>query len=145
LKKHGAPLGHRTALHPRTHTGQCVATGRERIRHAADLTGRGHGRDRALGRFVGIEGTLVVDARRLVQGVLADLAVESAQLLAERGDVFVGESLDLGQLDGLLPRAGTAVLTLGPDPPGGVRRTPPAARRVSIPSLPPRVGPGRPQ
>ena len=73
----------------------------EGVGDQADLVGGaqpGHG---ARGGLVGVERLLVVGPSLLVELVTTDPRVEPAQLVAERGDVLVGDSahrLEVGEL-----------------------------------------------
>ena len=69
-----------------------IAAGGQRVDDLADLVGTLDTWDCALRRLVGVQRLLVLDPGVLVELVLPDLAVQSLQLLPEKGDVLVGEA-----------------------------------------------------
>ena len=66
-----------------------------------DVVGAGGQPQRLLGGLVGVEGALVVLARRLVELGGQHVGVEPLQLLAEAGDVLVGDDAHSGEVGGL--------------------------------------------
>ena len=84
-------LRERSAGHPGLHAGKRVAAAGQGVADPADLLGAAHRGHRPLRGLVGVERGLVVQPRRLVEGVVRHLGVEALELLAQHGDVLVGE------------------------------------------------------
>jgi len=96
-----------------------VAAVLDDARRVGDVLGTGHRVGGLLGRVVGVQRALVVGAGTLVELDPAELEVERAQLVAEGGDVLVGQLLDRLQL--AAPALELALLARLRRPDGGDR------------------------
>ena len=85
-------LWYGSAGNPCLHARERIAAGGQRVDDLADLVGTLDAWDCALRRLVGVQRLLVLDPGVLVELVLPDLAVQSLQLLPEKGDVLIGEA-----------------------------------------------------
>ena len=100
-------LRQRPTLEPGAHAGQRVPPPAERVGDPVDLVVGAQPRHEPSRRLVGVQRLLVVGEPLGVQPT--HLGVEAAQLLAEQGDVLVGQRADAGELRNLVLTSRAAV------------------------------------